>query len=119
MVLKLCNITVLTQNIRRQYERESKYGWRIIRAIPPEDAKDSKTYRVVNRDGSPKIKPHGGYNRINGKTYMEAIFFHRTNWSGKATSSSQGCLIIDARFWRQVEQQLGTSSNIYLLLNRQ
>ena len=82
-------------------------------------AKDSKTYRVVNRDGSPKIKPHGGYNRINGKTYMEAIFFHRTNWSGKATSSSQGCLIIDARFWRQVEQQLGTSSNIYLLLNRQ
>ena len=85
----------------------------------PEDAKDSKTYRVVNRDGSPKIKPHGGYNRINGKTYMEVIFFHRTNWSGKATSSSQGCLIIDARFWRQVEQQLGTSSNIYLLLNRQ
>lgn len=35
----------------------------------PEDAKDSKTYRVVNRDSSPKIKPHGGYNRINGKTY--------------------------------------------------
>ena len=81
-------------------------------------AKDSKTYRIVNRDGSPQIKPYGGYNRINGKTYMEAIFFHRTNWSGKATSSSQGCLIIDARFWRQVEQQLGTSSNIYLLLNR-
>lgn len=76
------------------------------KSYTPEDAKDSKTYRVVNRDGSPKIKPHGGYNRINGKTYMEAIFFHRTNWSGKATSSSQGCLIIDARFWRQVEQQL-------------
>ena len=81
-------------------------------------AKDSKTYRIVNRDGSPHIKPHGGYNKINGKTYMEAIFFHRTNWSGKATSSSQGCLIVDARFWAHVEQQLGTSSNIYLLLNR-
>ena len=54
----------------------------------------------------------------NGKTYMEDIFFHRTNWNGKAINSSQGCLIIDARSWRQVEQQLGTSSNIYLLLNR-
>lgn len=57
-------------------------------------------------------------NVANGKTYMEDIFFHRINWNGKATNSSQGCLIIDARSWRQVEQQLGTSSNIYLLLNR-
>lgn len=81
-------------------------------------AKDSKTYIIVNRDGSRKIKPYGGYNKFNGKTYMEDIFFHRTNWNGKATNSSQGCLIIDGRSWRQVEQQLGTSSNIYLLLNR-
>jgi hypothetical protein len=57
-------------------------------------------------------------NVANGKTYMEDIFFHRTNWNGKAINSSQGCLIIDARSWRQVEQQLGASSNIYLLLNR-
>jgi hypothetical protein len=57
-------------------------------------------------------------NVANGKTYMEDIFFHRTNKDGMATHSSKGCLIIDARSWRQVEQQLGTSSNIYLLLNR-
>ena len=81
-------------------------------------AKDSKTYRIVNRDRSLLIKPYGGYNKINGKTYMEDIFFHRTNKDGMATHSSKGCLIIDARSWRQVEQQLGTSSNIYLLLNR-
>lgn len=70
-------------------------------------SKGSLTYRIHNLDGTTKITPVGGVNKINGKDYMEGIFFHRTNWSGKATHSSQGCLNIDGRQWRSVEQQLG------------
>ena len=46
------------------------------------------------------------------------IFFHRTNWDGQATHSSQGCLIIDGRQWRSVEKQLGKSTNMLLRITR-
>lgn len=69
--------------------------------------KGSLTYRVYNLDGSTRVSPEGGVNIANGKSYMEGIFFHRTNWSGGARLSSQGCLNIDGREWRDVEEQLG------------
>ncbi len=69
--------------------------------------KGSLTYRIHNLDGSTRIKPEGGINKVNGKDYMEGIFFHRTNWSGKATHSSEGCLNVCGTQWRNVEKQLG------------
>jgi len=80
--------------------------------------KGSLTYRIHNLDGTTKINPEGGKNKINGKNYMEGIFFHRTNWSGKATASSQGCLNIDGRQWKDVEKQLGKLPSFRIILNR-
>ena len=60
----------------------------------------------------------GGLNKVNGKPYMESIFFHRTNWDGNAENSSQGCLLLDGRYWSSIDQLLQTSQNILLKLNR-
>lgn len=76
------------------------------------------TYRLSNRDGTTRIKPVGGVNKYNNKSYMEGIFFHRTDNDGTARKSSQGCLVVDGRSWKNVEKQLGKSSNIYLKLSR-
>lgn len=80
--------------------------------------KGSLTYRVHNLDGSTRINPDGGTNKANEKNYMEGIFFHRTNWDGKATHSSQGCLNIDGRQWKSVEQQLGKISSFRIRVTR-
>lgn len=83
-------------------------------------AKGSLTYLVTLPDDTTKLPVEGGINKINGKNYMEGIFFHRTNWNGNATHSSQGCLIIDAKHWKNgnIENQLGHSQNIYINLQR-
>lgn len=81
--------------------------------------KGSLTYRVSNTDNSLALLPVGGTNISNNLPYMTGIFLHRTNWNGFAKSASQGCLIIDGRMWRSVEEQLKTSMNIYLKLMRQ
>ena len=78
----------------------------------------SLTYRLSNRDGTTRIKPVGGVNKYNNKSYMEGIFFHRTDNDGTARKSSKGCLVVDGRSWKNVEKQLGKSSNIYLKLSR-
>jgi RHS repeat-associated protein len=82
-----------------------KGSWQQMATSPY--GKGSLTYRLSNEDGSLRLSPVGGKNKANGKNYMEAIFMHRTNWDGKCTSSSQGCLIIDGRQWKSVEKQLG------------
>ena len=79
--------------------------------------KGSLTYRISNLDGSTKISPVGGLNK-NGKSYMEGIFLHRTNWSGKATRSSQGCLCIDGRQWKGFESQLGKMKSFRIRVTR-
>ena len=79
--------------------------------------KGSLTYRIHNLDGSTRIKPNGGKNK-NGKTYMEGIFFHRTNWSGKATHSSQGCLLVCGTQWKQLENQLGKLNSFRIRVTR-
>lgn len=80
--------------------------------------KGSLTYRVYNLDGTTKIKPVGGINKSNNKSYMEAIFLHRTNWSGKATRSSQGCLNVSGKQWKSLEQQLGKISSFRIRIKR-
>jgi RHS repeat-associated protein len=80
--------------------------------------KGSLTYRIHKLDGSTRINPEGGTNKANGKDYMEGIFLHRTNWDGKATHSSQGCLNIDGRQWKSVEQQLGEISSFRIRVTR-
>ena len=79
--------------------------------------KGSLTYRISNLDGSTKISPVGGLNK-NGKSYMEGIFLHRTDWSGKATRSSQGCLCIDGRQWKGFESQLGKMKSFRIRVTR-
>ena len=78
----------------------------------------SLTYRLSNRDGTTRIKPVGGVNKYNNKSYMEGIFFHRTDNDGTARKSSKGCLVVDGRSWTSIEKQLGKSNNIYLKLSR-
>jgi RHS repeat-associated protein len=79
----------------------------------------SLTYQIFTLDGSDEIPTQGGeINPVHNEPIMDAIFFHRTNWSGKATHSSQGCQIIDGRQWRDVEKQLGKCSNIYFRVRR-
>ena len=80
--------------------------------------KGSLTYLLTDREGNTEIKPVGGINKYNNKTYMEEIFFHRTDNDGTARNSSRGCLVVDGRSWKNVEKQLGKSSNIYLKLSR-
>jgi len=80
------------------------------------------TYRI-SKNGSTDLTPVGGVN-INkssknyGTRVINGIFLHRTNWSGNATNSSQGCLNICGTQWRRFETQVGKSSNIGLRLRR-
>ncbi|MDI6833101.1 MAG: hypothetical protein QMD02_04550, partial [Bacteroidales bacterium] len=78
------------------------------KGIPP-----AYTYRIKSLDGT---EPKGTRNGKN--VTMEGVFLHRTDWNGKATNSSMGCLIIDGRDWRDVEKQLKKSSNIFIRITR-
>lgn len=69
-------------------------------------------------DGNNRLLPVGGYNQATHKNYMDGIFLHRTNWNGNASASSQGCLNIDGRQWKTVENQLQNSMNIFIILKR-
>ena len=80
--------------------------------------KDSLTYRISDMNGSLDLHPIGGINKYNGTSIMTEIFLHRTDTDGRATRASVGCLVIDGRSWRNVEKQLGKSSNIYIKLTR-
>lgn len=74
----------------------------------------ANTYRIQLPNGEKMLE--GVRNEL--PTTMTGVFMHRTNWDGRANSSSKGCLIIDARSWRDVEMQLQQSSNIYLRVYR-
>ena len=85
----------------------------------------SLSYLITNLDGSLKLPTEGGEinkNHPEHGAFMKEIFFHRTNNNGKATHSSQGCIIIDASpkgsNWEKVENQLKKSSNIFFRINR-
>ncbi len=94
-------------DLRQEQMQTSPYG------------KGSLTYRVRQMDGNGQLPIEGGEkNKATGKSYLGDIFFHRTNWDGQATHSSQGCLIIDGRQWRSVEKQLGKSTNMLLRITR-
>ena len=80
--------------------------------------KDSLTYRISDMEGNLDLKPLGGVNKFNNTSIMIEIFMHRTDSNGKAARASKGCLVIDGRSWKDVEKQLGKSSNIYLNLMR-
>ncbi len=80
--------------------------------------KDSLTYRISDMKGSLDLHPIGGINKYNGTSIMTEIFLHRTDTDDRATRASVGCLVIDGRSWRNVEKQLGKSSNIYIKLTR-
>jgi hypothetical protein len=94
-------------DLRQEQMQTSPYG------------KGSLTYRVRQMDGNGQLPIEGGEkNKATGKSYLADIFFHRTNWNGQATHSSQGCLIIDGRQWRVVEKQLDKSKNMLLRITR-
>jgi RHS repeat-associated protein len=77
------------------------------------------TYRVANLDGSKNLPIEGGgNNKVTGKPYLGGIFFHRTDWNGTARKSSQGCPNIDGSQWKDVQKQLGKSSNIRIRITR-
>jgi len=80
--------------------------------------KDALTYRIYNLDGSNQINPFGGVNKTNGLNYMTDIFFHRTDWSGRATRSSEGCPVVCGTQWRSVENQLGKIPSFRLWVTR-
>ena len=72
------------------------------------------TYRITQLDGNKTLK-----GKRNGKPVdMTSVFMHRTNWDGNASKSSKGCLVIDGRSWRDVEDQIGKSSKIYIRVIR-
>ena len=72
------------------------------------------TYRIKTLNNNLKLQGK----RNNKPIEMTGVFLHRTDWSGNASKSSKGCLIIDGRQWRDVEKQLGKSSNIYIRVTR-
>jgi len=71
------------------------------------------TYRLKSIDG----KPLRGTKNDQNVT-MDGVFFHRTDWNGKATNTSKGCPTVDGRSWRNVEKQLGKSMNIRIRISR-
>ncbi len=79
---------------------------------------NAMTYRISAPDGSLELNPVGGVNKMTGEKTMTGVFLHRTDWNGNAGKASKGCIIIDARVWRDVEEQLGKSQNIYLKITR-
>jgi len=72
------------------------------------------TYRIKTINNNLKLQGK----RNNKSVELTGVFFHRTDWNGNASKSSKGCLIIDGRQWRDVEKQLGKSSNIYIRVTR-
>jgi hypothetical protein len=80
-------------------------------------AKNALTYRI-SMNGSYQLPVMGGLNKVTGKPFMSGVFIHRSNWSGKATHSSRGCLVICGTQYRRFEQQIGKISNIGLTLRR-
>ena len=81
-------------------------------------ATDAYTYRISTLQDGLKLPALGGYNKATMKSFIEGVFFHRTNWDGNAKSSSKACIVIDGRQWRRVEKQLGKSKNIFLKIKR-
>lgn len=81
-------------------------------------ATDAYTYRISTLQDGLKLPALGGYNKATRKSFIEGVFFHRTNWDGNAKSSSKACIVIDGRKWRRVEKQLGKSKNIFLKIKR-
>jgi len=96
---------------------------------------NSKEYRITgsttNTAGYPtgpmwfnsaNLSPVGGwkFRDIKNKDYahMTQIFIHRTNWSGNATLSSQGCLLIDGQQYNSFQNQLGTLSKFMVIVKR-
>ncbi|MGY6560467.1 MAG: RHS repeat-associated core domain-containing protein [Luteibaculaceae bacterium] len=76
------------------------------------------TYRVSQLDGNLDIPTLGNViNPVTKGRFKTAIFFHRTDWHGRATRSSTGCPNIDGRQWKNVEKQLGKSTNIYFRMS--
>lgn len=49
---------------------------------------------------------------------MTGVYLHRTDKDGNATSSSEGCLLIDGRYWEKVNNLLGNSQDVFIRLNR-
>lgn len=78
----------------------------------------SLTYIIRTLDGSTKLPPKGGYNIATKTSFMDDIFLHRTNFDGRATNASKGCLVIDGRYWHNVEKQLCKSKKIFITLTR-
>ena len=80
----------------------------------------SLSYRISNLDGTLSLPIEGGEkNKKTGANTMSGIFFHRTNNNGYAGNPvSKGCPVIDGRQWKNVEKQLGKTSNIYFRISR-
>ncbi len=72
----------------------------------------------LSQNGSTQLPVVRGMNKATGKSYMTSAFIHRTDWSGKANRSSQGCLLIDGRQYRRFEKQLGKAMSISVTLRR-
>ena len=66
-------------------------------------------YRIITMDGNENIPPVGGKNIATGKNFITEVFFHRTDLNGKAGNASKGCLVIDGRQWKNVDEQLKES----------
>ena len=92
---------------------------------------DANTYRITgstmstggyptspNWFESSNLSPVGGWNYNKSTAYMTSIFIHRTDWNGKATNSSQGCLLIDGQQYDRFQNQLGKSSGFLVTVNR-
>lgn len=78
------------------------------------NSENIQPYRITQLDGNKTLK-----GKRNGKPVdMTSVFMHRTNWDGNASKSSKGCLVIDGRSWRDVENQIGKSSKIYIRVIR-
>jgi len=105
--------TVLNEGMydaRQEQMQTSPYG------------KDAITYRL-SQNGSDVLK--GIFDGKEKK--MTGVFFHRTNWDGKAGGKdksgntvmvSSGCPVIDGRQWKAVEKQLNGIRSFKLIINR-
>lgn len=112
-------LTVTSDPNKYSMVKEGDYDLRQEQMQTSPYGKGSLTYRVRQMDGNGQLPIEGGEkNKVTGKSYLADIFFHRTNLNGKATHSSQGCLIIDGRQWRNVEKQLDKSKNMLLRIIR-
>ena len=75
---------------------------------------EALTYRIRALQESDNLWGSNNGHRVQ----MKDVFLHRTDWNGSAKSASKGCLIIDGTRWRQVEQQLRKSQNIFIKVFR-